>query len=141
MVISPATVVSRRSWKLEEKDRVISAAFAQCKEKQNEIAELTSAKGIIKIIQRGSFTISDILGDRMVKNKSEFSRKIMSKFKLDHPKHPTLYRNGAIYFYACDRPIVEELVQSELLLRDEREKWEQGLPDGPEVPTIDQFNM
>lgn len=121
---------------IEEKDRVISAAFAQCKEKQNEIAELASAKGITKIIQRDSFTISDFLGDREVKNKAEFSRAIMGKFKLDHPKHHTLYRNGAIYFYACDRPIIEKLVHSELMLRDEREKWEkeQGLLEGPSGP-------
>ena len=106
---------------IKEKDEKLVAAAKQnlllratVSDKERILNGLVTSREITKILEKDAFSISDVLGDRKVKDRSQFSKKVMMDFRST--QHPYFDRQGVIHFYACDRPLVEELVEFQLKL-------------------------
>jgi hypothetical protein len=121
-------MVEEQANTIKEKDSQLKATkqmlIATVGEKERILNGMLTSKELKKILEVDSFSIMNVLGDRTVKDKCQFSREVMTEFREEN--HPYFFRNGVVHFYQCNRELVDELVNCQLA----REEPMSG-PSGP----------
>ena len=116
---------------VQEKEKSMAEAMKQV-EKQSALIHELETKNQDKdkmihnltaklAIRHDGFCIMDLLGDQKVKGASALSRAVADKFKQQYPHRPMFRYNNKIDFCASDRSVVANLVEFELLYRQELE--------------------
>jgi len=103
---------------IKEKDAQLKATKQMLKategEKERILSGMLTSKELKKLLEVDAFSLMDVLGDRPVRDRCQFSRNVMTEFR-DYT-HPYFFRKGLVHFYACDRELVEQLVNRQLCL-------------------------